>query len=154
MYDSSGIGAGNDRTVGPPRHLQWKAGPEFSRSHENMSSVSVVVSAGGRVYSIMDEGPLVSIYLPSQWYLKCRDAFSGVLLWTRPIESWHARLFPLKSGPVQLTRRLVATDQHVYVTLGLDAPVSKVDATTGKILATYETAPHAEEILHVDGKLI
>jgi outer membrane protein assembly factor BamB len=154
MYDSTGIGAGNDRAVGPPRHLQWKAGPEFSRSHENMSSVSAVVSAGGRVFSIIDEGPLASIYLPSQWYLTARDAFSGVQLWKKPIESWQARLFPLKSGPAQLTRRIVATGNHVYATLGLDAPVSKLDAAIGKVLITYADPPHAEELLHVDGKLI
>ena len=154
LYDSTGINSGNDRGIGPPRHLQWEAGPTFCRSHENMSSVSAVVSAGGRVFSIMDEGPLTSIYLPSQWYLTARDAFSGVLLWKKPIASWHARLFPLKSGPMQLPRRLVTDGEHVYVTLGLDAPVSKLDAATGKILSTYDDTQHAEEILEVDGKLI
>ncbi|NQU21639.1 MAG: PQQ-binding-like beta-propeller repeat protein [Candidatus Nealsonbacteria bacterium] len=154
LYDSTGINTGNDRGIGPPRHLQWEAGPLFSRSHENMSSVSAVVSSGGRVFSIMDEGPLASIYLPGKWYLTARDAFNGVLLWKKPIESWHARLFPLKSGPVQLLRRLVADDDCVYVTLALDAPVSKLDAATGKVLSTYSDTQHAEEILQVDGKLI
>jgi hypothetical protein len=99
MHDSTGIGAGNDLAVGPPRHLQWKAGPEFSRSHENMSSVSAVVSSGGR--RLLDHRRRTScfLYLPSQWSLTARDAFSGVQLWKKPIESWHARLFPLKSGP-------------------------------------------------------
>jgi outer membrane protein assembly factor BamB len=154
MHDSTGIGAGNDRAVGPPRHLQWKAGPEFSRSHENMSSVSAVVSSGGRVFSIMDEGPLASIYLPSQWSLTARDAFSGVQLWKKPIESWHARLFPLKSGPAQLMRRIVAAGDHVYVTLGLDAPVSKLNAATGEVLLTYAEPLHVEELLWIDGKLV
>ena len=52
MYDASGIGAGNDTAVSQPRSMQWKAGPEYSRSHENMSGVSAVVSAGGRVFSL------------------------------------------------------------------------------------------------------
>jgi outer membrane protein assembly factor BamB len=134
--------------------LQWEAGPQFSRSHENMSSVSALVSSDGRVFSIMDEGPLASIYLPSQWRLTARDAFSGVLLWKKPIKSWHARLFPLKSGPAQLPRRLVADGDRVYVTLGLDAPVSKLDAATGKVLSTYGDTQHAEEILQVRGKLL
>ena len=154
LYNSTGINAGNDCGIGPPRHLQWEAGPQFGRSHENMSSVSAVVSSGGRVFSIMDEGPLASIYLPSKWYLTARDAFSGVLLWKNPVESWHAQLFPLKSGPMQLPRRLVAQGDRVYVTLGLDAPVSKLDAATGRVLATYSGTQHAEEILQVEGKLV
>ena len=45
--DATGIGAGRDTAVSQPRSIQWKSGPEYSRSHENMSSVSAVVSAGG-----------------------------------------------------------------------------------------------------------
>ncbi len=134
--------------------MQWKAGPEYSRSHENMSSVSAVVSAGGRVFSIMDEGPPVSIYLPPKWVLSARDAFSGVLLWKVPIKEWHAELFPLKSGPQQLPRHLVATENRVYVTLDIDAAVSELDAATGKVLRTFDETVHAEEILHADGKLL
>jgi len=154
MYDASGIGAGRDTAVSQPRSIQWKAGPEYSRSHENMSSVSAVVSAGGRVFSIMDEGPTASIYLPARWFLSARDAFSGVLLWKLPIREWHARLFPLKSGPLQLPRRLVATEDRVYVTLGIDAPVSELDAATGQILRSFDDTEHAEELLYSDGKLL
>ncbi len=154
MYDASGIGAGRDEAVSQPRSIQWKAGPEYSRSHENMSSVSAVVSAGGRVFSIMDEGPAASIYLPPRWSLSARDAFSGVLLWKIPIREWHARLFPLKSGPLQLPRRLVAIGDRVYVTLGIDAPVSELDAATGQVLRTFSGTEHAEELLYLDGKLL
>ncbi len=154
MYDATGIGAGKDTAVSQPRSIQWKAGPEYGRSHENMSSVSAVVSAGGRVFAIMDEGPLASIYLPSKWFLTARDAFSGVRLWKIPIKEWHARLLPLKSGPHQLPRRLVATKDKVYVTLALEAPVSEVDAATGKVLTTFKDTAHAEELLYSGGKLI
>ena len=154
MYDATGIGAGGDTAVRQPRSIQWKAGPEYGRSHENMSSVSAVVSAGGRVFSVMDEGPAASIYLPAEWSLSARDAFSGVLLWKVPIGQWHANLFPLKSGPLQLPRRLVATKGRVYATLGLDAPVSELDAATGKVLNTFEETHHAEELLYSGGKLI
>jgi hypothetical protein len=60
----------------------------------------------------MDEGPLASIYLPSQWFLTARDAFNGVTLWKKPIAVWHSRLFPLKSGPFQLPCRIVASERH------------------------------------------
>jgi len=154
MYDSTGIGAGKDTAVSRPRSIQWKAGPEYGRSHENMSSVSAVVVAGGRIFSIMDEGPTESLYLPARWFLSARDAFSGVLLWKIPIEQWHATLFPLKSGPQQLPRRLVASGDRVYVTLGLDAPVSQIHAGTGEVMTTYKDTAHAEELLYLDGKLI
>ncbi len=154
LYNATGIGTGNDTRVGPPRHIQWEAGPPFGRSHENMSSVSAMVSSGGRVFSIMDEGPKASIYLPSQWSLSARDAFSGVRLWTIPIRQWHARLFPLKSGPMQMPRRLVARGDRVYVTLGLYAPVSQIDAATGDVLRTFEDTTRAEELLLIDGRLV
>jgi outer membrane protein assembly factor BamB len=154
MYDASGIGAGNDTAVAQPRSIQWKAGPEYGRSHENMSSVSAVVSAGGRVFSIIDEGPLASVYLPSEWFLTARDAFSGVQLWKIPIPQWHTQLFPLKSGPLQLPRRLVATENRVYVTLGLDSPVTQLDAASGEILSTYEETQHAEELIYTNEKLL
>ncbi|NQT38124.1 MAG: class I SAM-dependent methyltransferase, partial [Planctomycetes bacterium] len=154
LYDATGIGTGNDTRVGPPRHIQWEAGPPFGRSHENMSSVSAMVSSGGRVFSIMDEGPKASIYLPSEWSLSARDAFSGVGLWKIPIRQWHARLFPLKSGPMQMPRRLVANGDRVYATLGLYAPVSQIDAASGDVLTTYEDTTRAEELLLVDGHLV
>lgn len=154
MYDATGIGAGCDTVVSQPRSIQWKAGPEYSRSHENMSSVSAVVSAGGRVFSIMDEGAPASVYLPARWFLSARDAYSGVLLWKVPVHEWHARLFPLKSGPQQLPRRLVAVGDRIYVTLGIDAPVSELDAATGRILRTFPDTEHAEELLYLDGKLL
>ncbi len=154
MYDASGIGTGNDTAVSQPRSMQWKAGPEYSRSHENMSSVSAVVSAGGRVFSIMDEGPKASIYLPSKWFVSARDAFSGVLLWKVPINQWHAGLYPLKSGPQQLPRRLVAVEDRVYVTLGINAPVSELDAATGRVLRTFQETTRTEEFLVTGGKLV
>ncbi len=154
LYDASGVATSADTRVAQPRSMQWKAGPEYSRSHENMASVSAVVGSAGRVFAIMDEGPAASIYLPARWAVTARDAFSGVLLWRVPIDEWHARLFPLKSGPQQLPRRLVATPDSVFVTLGIDAPVTRLDAATGQVLNTYEPTAHAEEIIHIGGMLV
>ncbi|GAB6166215.1 hypothetical protein JCM19992_22150 [Thermostilla marina] len=154
MFDASGIGSGADTTLRRPRSLQWKSGPEYSRSHENMSSVSAVVSAGGRIFSIIDEGPATSIYLPPKWRVVARDAYSGVLLWKRTITSWHARLFPLKSGPSQLPRRLVADENCVYTTLDFDGPIHQLDAATGETRAVFADTDHTEEILAVGDKVI
>ncbi len=153
LYDPTNNAVSRDAVVDFPRHLQWLAGPRWSRHHDHMSSASAMVSAEGRNFYIFDEGLAASILLPSDFQLIARDAFSGVLLWKRPIPKWHPQLWRLKSGPASLPRRLVAVGQRVYVTLGLDAPVSQLDAATGRTLRTYQQTAHAEELL-VDGRTL
>ena len=153
LHDATGNPVAHDDVVGPPRHLQWVGSPRWSRHHDRMASMSAMVSAGGRMFYIMDEGSRVSIQLPSDWKLIARDAFNGTVLWKQNIKQWHNQLWPLKSGPTQLARRLVATKEHVYATLSLEAPVSQIDAATGKVLQTYEESASTEEIIHSDGLL-
>jgi outer membrane protein assembly factor BamB len=126
-----------DSVVGPPRHLQWVGGPRWARSHDHLASMSVVVSSGGRLFDIHDEGPIAAIALPSKWVLAARDAFSGVVLWQRPIEDWEGRLRGFRTGPAAIARKLVAIGDEVYVTLGYGQPVSALDAATGQTLRTY-----------------
>jgi outer membrane protein assembly factor BamB len=153
MHDATNNAVAHDTAVGPLRHLQWDAAPRYSRHHEFTSSVAAMVSTNGRLFSIMDMGSRASIHTPAKWTLAARDAFNGVLLWQRPIDSWFNHLWPLKDGPAQPPRRLVAVGDSVYVTLGLEAPVSRLDAATGETLATYEGTEFTEEILHSDGSL-
>ena len=114
-----------------------------------MSSITAVVSEGGRIFSIIDEGPTASIYLPARVSLVARDAFNGLLLWKKPIPSWHTHLFRLKSGPQQLARRLVAVDGKVYVTLGESAAVSVLDGATGQIETALKGTEGTSEILEM-----
>jgi outer membrane protein assembly factor BamB len=154
MHDASNNAVAHDDRIGPPRHLQWQAGPRWSRHHDHMASVSAMVSARGRMFSIVDEGSRVSPQLPSDWKLIARDAFSGVLLWKRQIGQWHPALWPLKSGPANLPRRLVAVDEAVYATLSIDGPVTAMDAATGKTLREYKDTAGAEEILRKGSVLL
>ncbi|NOZ24407.1 MAG: PQQ-binding-like beta-propeller repeat protein [Planctomycetes bacterium] len=154
LHDATGNAVAHDTVVGPPRRMQWVGGPMWSRHHDHMASLSALVSAGGRIFYIMDEGPKDSIQLPPRWFLTARDAFNGTVLWKRPIEKWYNHLYPLKSGPAQLTRRMAAAGDRVYVTVGINAPVSEIDAATGKTLRIYEGTKTAEEILHSNGLLI
>ena len=154
MHDASGNAVAQDAQIGPPRHLQWQCGPRWSRHHDHMASMSALVSARGRVFYIFDEGSVVSPQLPSSWKLIARDAFSGVMLWKRDIAKWHTNLWPLKSGPASLPRRLVAAGETVYVTLGIDAPVVALDAATGKTLREYPKTAGAEEIIVTGGVLL
>ena len=147
LHDASNHAVSADTVVGPPRGLRWTCGPEYARSHEHFAGTSAMVTAGGRIFYIIDEGPIGSIYLPPQWKLVARDAFSGVLLWKRPITHWESHLRGFRSGPPEIGRRLVATGDRVYVTLGYGEPVTVLDAPTGKPLATLAGTDGARELL-------
>ena len=153
LYDASGNAVGRDSVVGPPRRLQWVGSPRWARHHDHMASMSALVSAGGRIFYIFDEGPTASIQLPAKWSLIARDAFNGTILWKRPISWWNTHRWPLKSGPAQLPRRLVAVGDTVYVTLGLDAPLTALDAPTGETIRSYEGTKNTEEVIASDGVL-
>ena len=59
LHDSSGNAVSTDRRrVAPPRHLQWDGGPRWSRSHETDMSITALVSAAGRIFHTLDEGPI------------------------------------------------------------------------------------------------
>ncbi|GAG15994.1 unnamed protein product, partial [marine sediment metagenome] len=128
LHDATNNAVAHDTVVGPPRHLQWVGSPRWARHHDRMASLSALVSAGGRLFYIFDEGPHDSIQLPGKWRLIARDAFSGTILWKRPIDRWHPNLWPFKSGPAQPQRRLVAVGDTVFATLSLDAPLVALDA--------------------------
>ncbi len=161
LHDASGNAVARDRHIGPPRRLNWIAGPLWSRSHEMPTSVNAVVSAGGRIFTIHDDGPVgVFRKLPWKCNLIARDAANGVLLWKVPMRKWQPE-FGTGTGNRwnlhhTIPRRLVASGDRVYVTLGfLDSPVSVIDAATGKILT--EALPGtkgADELLLSDGILI
>jgi len=53
--DNNAVAA--DTVAGPPRRLKWIATPLWSRSHDSVPSVTSVVSAQGRIFSIVDEAP-------------------------------------------------------------------------------------------------
>jgi len=151
LHGADGNPVADDSVVAPPERLQWIGSPRWSRHHDHAASMSALVSASGRLFYILDEGPKASVQLPSKWRLIARDAFNGVILWKREIEKWNTQQYPLKSGPAHLLRRLVAIGDRVYVTLGIDAPVTALDATSGKTELTYKGTEHTREIIVSDG---
>lgn len=151
MHDPTNNAVANDTVIDAPRRLQWTGGPKWSRSHEVMSSINAMVSAAGRVFYVIDEGPRASVQLPPEWKLVARDAFNGVVLWKRDIPQWQTHIWPLKAGPATIPRRLVAVGDRVYITLGLGEPVTVLDAGTGRTIRTYEGTEGTEEILVSDG---
>lgn len=167
LHDAGGNAVANDLIVGPPHHLQWTAGPRWARSHGWTPSVSAMVSAGGRLFYICDETlTCADGTVPSKWSVVARDAFSGVLLWKVPIPKWGSEEFSGTPNtghgvtvgrftmPPHVAKRLVAVGDTVYVTLGPSAPVTALDAPTGKIKRVYAETDNADEILYSKGRLV
>ena len=164
LHGPDGNPVAQDRVVGPPKHYQWISGPLWLRSHESDSSVRTLVTARGRLFYIADEAPtsLVGPYSPpDKWLLIARDAFNGVLLWKVPIEDWGWRAwkpswFTPRPGdiPLNIQKRLVATGDKVYVTLGYRAAVSELDARTAEVRQSYDGTAQTAEILYHQGLLV
>ncbi len=153
LHDPDNNAVVKDKRVGMPRALQWVYGQKWARSHEEFSTISVAVSSQGRIFYIVDKSPLAYISFNSEWKLVARDAFNGRLLWERDIPVWNDHMRQFRSGPAHLPRRLVAKGDRVYATLGLDAPLSALDAATGKTVREYKGTDWAEEVL-VDGNTL
>ena len=159
MHDASNNTVAADTRVDTPRRLRWVCGPLWARSHEFNSSLCAMVSAGGRIFYIFDEGltGVTPKSLPERWTLIARDAFNGVLLWKRPVPKWGSAQWKnkaLRSVPGTIPRRLVAAGDRVYMTLGYDAPVSVLDAATGEILSTWKGTDKAQELRYLDGVVL
>jgi outer membrane protein assembly factor BamB len=142
LHDSGNNAVADDDRVGPPRHLQWKSGPMWCRSHEFASSVQALISAGGRLIGVIDEGIIGQPRgVPTLWALTARDAFNGILLWRRPCDqiSPHA---------------LVAIGDTVYVTLRNRGPLCILDAATGETRHTCDQTGKVSEIAFCENRLI
>jgi outer membrane protein assembly factor BamB len=142
LHDPGNNAVAQDERVGPPRHLQWKSGPMWSRSHEFASSVQAMVSANGRLLCVIDEGIIGQPRgVPTFWTLIARDAFNGMLLWKRPCDHIppHA---------------LAAVGDRVYVTIRSQDSVSILDAATGKTLHECQETGKVSELAVCEDRLI
>ncbi len=150
--DNNAVSA--DTRVGPPRRLRWSASPKWARSHEHLAAVSAMVTSGGRVFYIIDEGEGSSVVFDPKRFLIARDAFNGILLWRGPVGRWEGHLRRFENRPPELPRRLVAVGDTVYVTLGYGESVTALDAATGRTIRTFEGSGDTVELLHANGLLV
>ncbi len=142
LHDAGNNAVAEDSRIGPPKHLQWKATPMWCRSHEFASSVQAMVSAKGRLFSVVDEGIIGQPRgVPTFWTLIARDAFNGKMLWRRPC----SRINP---------HALLAVEDKVYVTLKNKGPLCILDAATGETLHTSTHTGAVNEIALCDDRLI
>lgn len=151
LHDAQGTAVSQDRIAGHSSGLRWTGGPFWARSHEHTASLQAMVSTAGRIFHVMDEGPVASVQLPPEFFLTARDAFNGTVLWKRPLHDWFNSLYPLKSGPGWLPRRLVAVGDRVYIAPGIDQDLLCLDAKTGQVLQTYEDTATTFELIVSDG---
>jgi len=153
FHDADNNAVAHDRLVGPPRRYQWTAEPQWMRSHMSMPSISSLVSSKGRLFTVEDRGSAEHPALPGKFALVARDAFNGIVLWTHPFPDWHPVNIRTKQTPVQLQRRLAAVGDTVYCTPGYTAPVTALEAATGKVLKTYEGTERTTEFIYDRGVL-
>ncbi len=148
-----------DSEVGPPRRMQWKSKPTWCRSHEFISSFVSMVSGAGRIFFIFDEGltGVTDPVIPERWTLIARDAFSGILLWKRPLEDWCAANFRGRGRgfvPPPINRTLVAQGDHLFTVSKFRGSVVKLDGATGEKIMRYANTEGAEEIILSGNKLL
>jgi len=153
FHDADNNAVAHDSVVGPPRHFQWIAEPEWSRAHLILPSINSMVSSKGRLFTIEDQASAEHPALPGKFALVARDAFNGVVLWQRPFPDWQPVNIYIKFTPAQLQRRLAAVGEVVYCTPGFSAPVTALDAATGKVLKTYDATERTQEFAFDRGVL-
>jgi len=143
----------HDAVVGPPRHLQWVTDPRWSRSHMSIPTVVSMVSSGGRLFTIEDRATVENPFLPGRWSLVARDAFNGIVLWRQAFAEWEPVTRYVKDIAIQLQRRLAAIGDTVYCTPGIEAPLTALDAATGKVIKTYRETERTQEFAYDRGVL-
>ncbi len=145
MHAPDGNPVSRDRRAGFPAYGQWNAGPDWPRHHDADGGTTCLLTDAGRIFSLRDEAPAYSSFIPSDGWLVAQDAWNGVELWRKPIAPW--RFGGNRETFATLTRRLVVVGDLLYVVMGLDAPVSVLDAATGAPIRTLPGSDHAGEII-------
>ena len=148
-----------DSKVGPPRRLQWSAGPQWARSHQFISSLVALVSGGGRIFYVMDETTFetANILVPDKWSLIARDAYNGVLLWKIPLPQWRGEEWgniSMRGRPPSAPRRVVVGEKYLYATFSHNGPINIIDPATGKIIKSIPGSENSQEILFSDNIIV
>ena len=165
LYDAGGNAVSRDREVASPRSFRWNAPPRHLRSHNYSSSFTGLVTAGGRVFHILDEGTFLFEHggATPRFSLVARDAFNGALLWKKELEGYGQPFYEDVAGqavrdfiwrtPLSMNRRLVAAGERVHAALNYrDSALSILDAATGKVLRELDLGG-VDEII-ADGDLV
>ncbi|MHC4917104.1 MAG: outer membrane protein assembly factor BamB family protein, partial [Planctomycetota bacterium] len=135
-----------DTLVRPSSQLQWVARPFFGHHRGPIGAVT----AGGRLFYVLYDNPL-GVILPAKVFLAARDAYNGKLLWKRPLP--NTTLLKWGKAPYFKPGMLVAAEDRVFAVLKPGAPLSALDAATGKTVREYTDLPSPQWVVHY-GKLL
>jgi len=134
-YDASGNCVSHDTAIGPLATLRWIAGPAWPMGTGYQVSNGGLLSAGGRVFSVTLNEVSNLKRVPQErnnaWFLTARDAYNGLLLWSRPINRKM-----LRDGQ-ELGNAVVAAGDRLYAVLGRS--LVALNAATGKTVTTCLT---------------
>ncbi len=172
LYDSTGNAVSKDREVGPPKSFRWWAPPLHMRGHNWGNSFLGLVTAGGRAFYLLDEGPYMfsdgqmpDTGITERWSLVARDAFNGALLWKRRLHGYGYPVFEdvgiqpnpeyVWRSPLSLNRRAVVVQgDRAYASLTYrQGPLSILDAATGETLHEVSLDGSVDEIV-AEGDLV
>jgi len=150
-YDASGNCVSRDAALRPLGGLRWIAGPAWPMGTGYQVSNGGLLSAGTRVFSVTLNEVSNAARVPQTrnqtWFLTARDAFNGLLLWSRPIER---RM--LHDGQ-ELGNAVVATADRLYAAIGTE--LVELDPATGRTLATvFRDVPADARLAHAGGLLV
>ncbi len=165
LHGVNGNIASGDSFVGPPKHAQWLATPQWARTHRYRMPY-VTLTANGRLFSIINDVPSGLSVLPDRLFFTARDAFNGLLLWKIPMlrtretsgpEDEKQRNMPslgtglLYEPNTRAEIRAVASDDTVFLAFGKSGEVLSFDAATGEHLKTFSGTENTEQLfLHND----
>ncbi len=137
--------ASDDRSLGAPNTFQWIAGPAFPLDHRK-NSTGVILSAGGRVFSITQNVP-ENIGGGSRNYLEARDAFNGVVLWSMPWEG------PISQGHQDgYHEAIVVSKDRIYG--ARTGGVTVFDAADGRVLNVWKMTKTPDKLILTEGILV
>jgi len=138
-HGADGNRVSHDLLTERPNQIQWIAGQHWGSPRiegvPGAGSALGVRSANGRNYYILGGGPFAG----SGHHLVGRDAFNGVMLWTRGIEKLADRL-------------VVASGDEVY--LCREGEIVALDGATGEQVRSYGKADGCRHLLLAQGVLL
>jgi outer membrane protein assembly factor BamB len=149
-HGADGNMVSSDRSVTLPSALRWVAGPAQDAGGKKWYYDHALVSSNGRNFYTFEDS------------IAARDAYNGVLLWTRPVQAhtFPESGVPLPENPTPKMKlgfrtskvRPVAWKDRLYV--ATEGKVLALDASTGESIRQYGEARDPRELLAQEGMLI